>query len=543
LRPHLAVLAVAGAATFLLLYNVGSSLCARDVPGRAAGRYYADVSMAASFAATGDFPVAAYHVRRASVPRSDEGFEQFRRALVDGTEAAGLRCWSAVGAILPSALPDVQLVVRRADDPGRALLLGHAFRAIGVAPFLLFWLAPVLGGAVLLWAAWELDAAGHGAAAAFFLVLVATSGYAVDTLSLDYSPAGFYLAALLLVLPVTAYAARPPSQRSVGGVWRRAVLAGVLFGVCVIGRRSAAVAAPFLLAALVFALRGLLAARPPVELRIEGVRPEAIRLLRVPLVWLAAVGAAVALFAPGLAGRSYADRLVARTSVKYGLAAPPQAHDLWVSLWEGLGDFDRTKGHAWLDEHAQRLVGSRLLSTPESERILRAAVLRDIREDPGWYARILVQRFWATLVQRRLWSPPRPEDLPADPVQAASAARIDAYYSLAATVDRFRLGPWLFDVPILLLLACLLGWMLLALRSRWSRSPDGLRTAGLVIGAYAAASLVLPVAITTAGALEPQAFALSYFLAAAFLAEAALRRVRSMIRGRRGADAPALSVT
>jgi hypothetical protein len=73
--------------------------------------------------------------------------------------------------------------------------------------------------------------------------------------------------------------------------------------------------------------------------------------------------------------------------------------------------------------------------------------------------------------------------------------------------------PWLF----LILRALILG-----LRG----SPDALRSPALLVALLAAAAITLPVAITTAGALEPQAFVLAYLLAAAFLAEALVHRVR-----------------
>ena len=378
---HLAVLAATAVAVGVLFYNVGSSLCRRRLPAEAASRYFADVSMAASFAATGDFPV-----RHSSIPRHDEAFEALRQALVETTSAAGLHCWSVLGTVPQAALPAVQLIVRRADDPGRALLLGGVFKALGVAPYLLFWLAPLAFSVVLAWMAWELAAIGHGVAAGAFSMLLAFSSYTADTLSLDYSAAGFYLTALLLVVPLATYALRPLSQRTLSGVFGRAVLAGVLFAISVLARGGALVVAPFLIVSLVLALRGVLAARRPVQLYVDGIRPHPFRLLALRPFWIGAVLVCVTFLAPHVVSRTYANHLVARTSLKYGLESPAQAHDVWIAFWEGLGDFDRTKGHFWLDERAQLLVGKRLLSTPESERILRAAVLRDIKEDPLWFA-------------------------------------------------------------------------------------------------------------------------------------------------------------
>jgi hypothetical protein len=52
---------------------------------------------------------------------------------------------------------------------------------------------------------------------------------------------------------------------------------------------------------------------------------------------------------------------------------------------------------------------------------------------------------------------------------------------------------------------------------------------------------VLPVAITTAGALEPEAFVLVYLLAAAFFAEALVHRIRDHHLARTAAEqAPGL---
>jgi hypothetical protein len=510
----------------VLFYNVGSSLCRRRLPADAASRYFSDVSMAVSFAATGDFPVAAYPVKHTSVPRYDEAFEAFRQALVETTRAAGLHCWSVLGTIPQSALPDVQLIVKRADDPGRALLLGGVFKVLGVAPYLLFWLAPLAFVLVLVWTAWELAATGHGVAAGAFAMLLALSAYTADTLSLDYSAAGFYLTALLLVVPMAAYALRPLPQRTLAGVFARAVLAGGLFAVTALARGAALVVAPFLVVSLVLALRGVLAARRPVQLYVDGVRRQPIQLLTLRLSWIAAVLVCVTFLAPHAVSRSYAKHLVARTSLKYGLEAPVQAHDVWLTVWEGLGDFDRTKSHFWLDERAQLLVGKRLLMAPESERILRAAVLRDVKEEPLWFARILLRRFAATVLQRKLWPWPPVSGSSIVPASASNEGMIDSYYSLTATADRFGLGPFRFEVPVPLLL---LPWLFLILRAPilgLRGSPDALRSPALLVALLAAAAITLPVAITTAGALEPQAFVLAYLLAAAFLAEALVYRIR-----------------
>jgi hypothetical protein len=537
LRNRRVLLSTAVVAVAMLFYNVGSSLCGRNLPAEAASRYYADVSIASNFASTGDFPVAAYSVRHTSTPRHDEGFNFFRRALVEAVRTADLHCWSMFGTIPQTALPDVQLVVKRADDPGRALLLGGAFKMIGIAPYLLFWLAPLIFGVVLLWVAWELGGTGHGIAAGAFLILVAMSAYAADTLALDYSAAGFYLTALLLVLPLGAYAIRPLRERTLQGVVGRAALAGVVFAISALARSGALLVAPFILGGLLFASRGLLAGRSPIELYVQGIRRASIRLLTVPAFWLAAALAGATLVIPYLALRMYTNHLVSRTSFKYGLDAPTQAHDVWLSMWEGLGDFDRTKGHFWLDERAQLLVGNKLLMTPESERILRELVLRDIKEDPLWFAHILIKRFAATVLQRKLWPWGPVSGSSLAPQAASNEGAIDSYYSLTATADRFGLGRYRFELPIQLLLIPFLFLTLRALIWRVRGSADQLLCPTLLVVFLGSSAVVLPVAVTTAGAVEPQAFVLTYFLAAAFLAEAlvlrSLRVGRVTAEGRR----------
>jgi hypothetical protein len=97
-------------------------------------------------------------------------------------------------------------VVPRVNDPGRALLLGLAFRALGgVSPFLVLWLGALACVPLILWAAWEVTDAGAGTPGLAFLALVSSSPYVIDTLSLGRSAVGFYLAGLLALVPIAAY--------------------------------------------------------------------------------------------------------------------------------------------------------------------------------------------------------------------------------------------------------------------------------------------------------------------------------------------------
>jgi hypothetical protein len=107
---------------------------------------------------------------------------------------------------------------------------------------------------------------------------------------------------------------------------------------------------------------------------------------------------------------------------------------------------------------------------------------------------------------------------------------LDKYYTYTATVDQVGVGRAAWEMPIPLLIAPTALVLLLAPLD--ARGHARARVA--VLAGLAAAALVLPVLITTAGAQEPQAFALVYLLGAAFLPGALVRAWPSVQRWRRG---------
>ena len=478
--------------------------------------------MAVNYALHSEFPVAAYKVRHTSRPRGDENFYVFRNRLLTATSRAGLNCWSPFASIPASGLDDPRMMAVRADDPGRALILGWLFRIMGVSPYLIFWIAPLLASAVLLWSGWELWWLGCRAAAAAFMLFTALSTFVAEALALEYSAAGFYLVALLLVVPLSAYASS--SRRTPRGVLDRALAAGAIFGAASLARSASFFVAPVLLASVALAARGLYSDRPPVTVRIEGLRSEPFRFFAAPR-WVFYAAAAIALFClPYLALRSYSSHLVSRTSTAYGAEAPEQRHDVWLSVWEGLGDFDRTKGHVWLDASAQQLLGrEKVLMTPGAEKIFRRAVLTHIRQDPGWFARILLQRLAATVFQRKLWPWGPLGGVSIAPQTAATEGVLDGYYSLVTPADWFGIGMARVELPVPLLIAFAVLLVALTVRPlRRPGTPHG-RATFVIVGALAIAAVAMPIAITTAGAIETQAFMLVYVLAAAFVLDAIVR--------------------
>ena len=106
------------------------------------------------------------------------------------------------------------------------------------------------------------------------------------------------------------------------------------------------------------------------------------------------------------------------------------------------------------------------------------------------------------------------------PRGAANEGAIDSYYALTSHVDWVRLGPLRFEVPFAVFWLPAAAVLVLALRK-----PDA-RAAALVLGLLFLATLALPVAVTTAGALETQALGLAYFVAAGLAADLGRRRMK-----------------
>jgi hypothetical protein len=220
------------------------------------------------------------------------------------------------------------------------------------------------------------------------------------------------------------------------------------------------------------------------------------------------------------------DGLVRQTAAGYGQSAlPPQRHAFWFGMWSGLGDFDRTHGYTWLDAAASEAAvaagGTPLRSygyDPVNEPIYRRLVLGDISSDPLWYAGVLARRLAATVSERKLWPwPPWSGRSIAEPTSPNEGA-IDAYYALTTPPDRFGIGEHQFEVPMPLLVAPAVAVVLLAVRRRgdWGGSA-------LVVAALAAAALPLPILVTTASAIETEAFMIVHLVALS-LAPAAISK-------------------
>jgi hypothetical protein len=75
----------------------------------------------------------------------------------------------------------------------------------------------------------------------------------------------------------------------------------------------------------------------------------AVRGRRVRIGGVVALGLAL-LAAAHVSVEAAVDATVARTMERRQHWRQALTHDVWITLWQGLGDFDRSKGHVFLDK-------------------------------------------------------------------------------------------------------------------------------------------------------------------------------------------------
>lgn len=483
-------------------WHAGADLSRLPAPRR----YWEDLAVAATRFLDRDGQAQKVSINSADGAEVRLGFE---RSLTRAAAAAGLAPWQPWRTIpVRPFLKDRRLMPREIDDPGRAGLLTAGFRLLrGVSPFLPMWIGALVAAPVIAWAGWELARAGRTAAGIVFTLLLACSPYVVDALGLPYSAVGFYVIAVVAIVPLAVSSIF--GEVGAAGLAVRALAAGIVFAICVLCRSGS-----------LFLLPGYALALAAGAWRLGG--------RRAPPGWPAPRAL-------------YAAVLLALFSAPYALVREPRHHEVWLGLWEGLGDFDRTRGHAWDDDVARevlRRAGAEPPErypvweyAPENEPLFRRLVVDDVRSAPGWYAGILVRRVWATLAQIKLapWAPR--DGLSIAPRRSPNEGVIDSYYSMATPADWIGLGPWRLELPLVVLwgpaLLLVLLFVLGCWRARLRPWAARLGPALFVLLCVAVAALGLPVLFTTAAGIETQAFVVVYFLGVAFLLDEALRYRRA----------------
>jgi len=397
------------------------------------------------------------------------------------------------------------------EDVGRARLLALCFRALdGVAPYLLLWIPALLAMPTLCALALAFASMARPVAGIVVSVLIGASAFFADALFLAYSPFGFYLVALFLLGAFSAWVVGDAARTARSAHFVLAAGIGLVLALCAACRGG-----------VLLLLPGYLASGAVLAARCGRAR------------WWTAAPIVALLIAPSI------------------LFRPSESHNVWISAWQGLGDFDLERGHVWSDAAAKRTVrahGVADLRSAEAERTMRGLVLADVRADPAWYAAILARRVRAVVLQEKIapWRQERPLAAPNGPGEGA----MDAYYGLTRHADTFVVAgngleapTWALWGPLALIAVLAAGGrrigLSLAAESRW-------RDDVLVLVPVAVGALGVPVLISTAGAFETQAFLIVHLAAAALLVDGAAHAVRraagvrpSAERGKRSARAPA----
>ena len=421
----------------------------------------------------------------------DQDIAAFQNVLVEKTGREGIRptqFWRTIDAA-PFLRVRHKTWIPPLEDPGRPLLLAASFTVLrGVAPFLLLWIGVIAAVPALLWVLWEARAAGVFVAGVLFVALCVSSPFVVECLSLAHSAVGFYLVAAFVLVALGFYAFLG-SDGSVRGFVLRAAVASLVFAVCCTCRASTLALAPGFGVALFAALRRV---------------------------------------APRTAGGGWirqcllAGLVTAAFVTPYFALRPAQQHNFWMGVWEGLGDYGTDRGYSWHDRDLKRWLianGRKPFDHPryvtsDDEAFIRGAVLRDLRADPLWLGSIFGRRFVDTVGLAKL--------APYGPRDGFSIRPPPLHYKYTTPVDWFGFGPRKVEAPTALLwsgtLILLLWWAVAAWRSD-AAPKRGLEEMVSPVLTLAAATLALPVFLTTAGGMETQAFALTHFLGLSLLVQ------------------------
>jgi len=493
----------ASAAAALLGFLVGGGLLLSNTAARRAEddlaelrlsrRYWEDMVVAISRYLNRVYPPAREPIALTSWEGTLDK-EKYRRFAIRNTENRDIRPWEVWETIPPRRFGRMRpIFLRYHDDVGRSRLLETGFRALGgISPFLGLWLGALLCLPALAWLCFELGRAGHGIAAAVFSLALGSSAFVVDLLGLPYSAVSLHPVGLVVVAAFAAWAFLGRPGRA--GLVLRAAAAGVGMAVGIIARSG-----------IVTQLGGLGIAVAWAWWRSAGWRDRTPRRRAGALALLAV--AFTALLAP------------------YAAMRPPKQHEAWGGMWTGLGDFDRSKGHVWSDPAARRALrdeGVELehwshFHKPENQQRFRDMILRNVASDPLWFAGILAKRAAVTLTQWKLW-PWGPRDgRSTRPRSHPNEGVIDEYYEMTAPADVFGFLRHEVELPVLLLLAptgaLIAVW---AVRLRRPGAAGRLGPALALLATLAVSAGTQPVLVTTASALETEAFVLVYFLGFAF---------------------------
>ena len=478
---------------------------AKPLPAYLSGwRGWDDLAIASTYFRDRGFPVGPYEIAN-RYRRTSPEFRAFRRPLVkEFRERPVSEAWTSLD--VTDLVGQRAFPVTRVDDAGRAFFLGALFRITGgIRPLFLVWLPITLVALALGWIVFELAYQGKTTAALVTAALFCLSGFFREASAQSYAAYGFYLAAGLGLLAFCIAMSQDLSLRS---AWPRLAGASAILCLAFPARNAALLMIPGFLAAWMSAFRSERTWRQ----RVAALALALAALVGLPFVVEAGIDVSAG---------------VTLKSIQRDKWPTPGStgHDIWPTLWIGLGDFDRTKGHVYLDEAARAAViaaGFNDRLEPGAQQHLRGVILGEITGDPLWFAEIVLKRASATFFLDKL----RPMASTAlksyAPSSHPSEGAFDSYMELAPTADQFGWRRGSFEVPAFLLWA---GWPLLGLLSV---GPDRQKGRHLrILCPMVLGFLACPVIVTTASAIEMQAMAGVHFLAWGLALDRLVRRLTS----------------
>jgi len=467
-------------------------------------RGWDDLAIASTYFRDGNFPVAPYAIGNKYRRESPE-FKAFRRPIMKTfRDRPVTEAWVEVDAA--DLLGQRAFPVALFADPGRAFFLGAFFRLTGgIRPLFFLWLPNLLVAATLGWLAFELSLQEHLVASLVVSGLLVLSAFFREASVIGYSAYGYSFAAGFALMAFSVAMAGLPAT---GRAWPRLVAASLVLCVAVSARNAAWLTAPAFLAAWFFGTCRIGAWKTRVLSCAFGL----IATLLAPMLMTTALDRVMAAGTPQAAA--------ARASVD-ALGGPGP----WPYLWLGLGDFDREKGHRYLDEAAREVAragGFRDMMDPGTGRYFRGLLIREIVDDPSWYAGILLHRVRAALLLEKLWPSASATGQTFAPALHPNEGAIDSYMGLAPTADQFGWKGWTVEAPGILL--CL-GWPVLLLAgfrnpAFWGSLRPFHALAWPLLGFIAT-----PLITSTGSAIDLQAMAAVHFLAWAFAVGAVLARI------------------
>ncbi|MBN2369040.1 MAG: hypothetical protein JXO72_00965, partial [Vicinamibacteria bacterium] len=200
------------------------------------------------------------------------------------------------------------------EDSGRSSLMAVGFTLLGgVSPYFGLWMGVLLAVPCLIWCGLDLGMARGAIAAGVFVFSLAFSPFVVESLTLPHSAVAFYFLALLVLLALSCHCVLAARLTWTSFAFRAAV-AALVFAVGTLCRATTFALLPGFLFTLHLGVR-----------RLVNGTPKRSR------AWAPTLAVAVLFVTP------------------YAMLRSDRYHNVWISVWQGLGDYGQDRGYSWSD--------------------------------------------------------------------------------------------------------------------------------------------------------------------------------------------------